>query len=87
MEEDPGADDRRRARLQPQTIGDVRGWDNRLDREQPVTEPARRGRQVGGGIDDERLPIADVDPATLLRLTETIREAHSKLTQHLRAPT
>lgn len=38
-------------------------------------------------VGDDLLRLVMDDPATLLRLTETIREAHAKLTQHLRAPT
>lgn len=39
-----------------------------------------------GEVGDDMLRLVMDDPATLLRLGETIREAHSKLTQHLREP-
>lgn len=40
-----------------------------------------------GEVGSDLLHIVVDDPATLLRLGHTIHEAHSKLTQHLRAPT
>jgi hypothetical protein len=61
VDEDSASADRVRAGWQLQSLGDVRWRGDGVDGEQLVAESARFGGDVGGGVDDERPPVADVD--------------------------
>jgi hypothetical protein len=61
VDEDSASADRVRAAWQLQSLGDVRWRGDGVDGEQLVAESARFGGDVGGGVDDERPPVADVN--------------------------